>query len=217
MAMESQGVQIRHAVSTVSTLTTTLDVTATAIEWPDGAADFAAAGFTTDMYIATTDNTALKPIKSVATTVIAIHGSFGTTGSVSRELTGYTMTLIGEVTDFTGPGGAAAVIDITSLDSTAKDKLMGLRDEGQLSMSINFNATDAGQVALKDDRAARTKGKYIIKLTDVATGSSAFPSYAYFNGYCLQYSISGAVDNKVSGNAVIEIDGPVIWTTNVSV
>ena len=217
MAMEAQGVQIRRAAATVSTLTTTLDVTATAIEWTDGAADFAAAGFTTDMFIATSDNTALKAIKTVATTVIGIHGSFGTTGSLSRELTGYTMELIGEITDFTGPGGAAAVIDITSLDSTAKDKLVGLRDEGQLSLSLNFNATDAGQVGLRADRAARTKRKFIIELTDQATGSSSFPSYAYFSGYPLQYSVAGAVDNKVSANAAIEIDGPVIWSTKVSI
>lgn len=217
MAMESQGVLITRASSVTSTLTTTLDVTATAIEWPDGAADFAGAGFTTDMWIATTDNTSLHPLKTVATTVMAIHGSFGTTGSVSRELTGYTMQTIGEITDFNGPGGQAAVIDVTNILSTAKSKLVGLRDEGQLSLSLNCNTTDTGQAGLLDDRAARTRNRFSIRLTDIATGSSAFPSHVSFAGYVLGYSISGAVDNKVSANAVIEIDGPLTWTTNVSV
>jgi hypothetical protein len=216
MALESQGVQIRRAAATVSTLTTVLDVGTTGITWPDAGADFVAAGFTTDMWIATTDNTALKPLKAVNTTSLTIHGAFGTTGSVSRELTGYTMGLVGEITDFTGPGGAAAVIDVTSLDSVAKEKLVGLRDEGQLSLSLNFSATDAGQVGLVADRATRVQRKFVIMLTDVTTGSSAFPSNAYFNGYAMQYSVSGAVDNKISANAVIEIDGAVIWSTKVT-
>ena len=48
-----------------------------------------------------------------------------------------TSCMIGEITDFSGPGGQAAVIDVTNLNSTAKEKLVGLRDEGQLSLSLN--------------------------------------------------------------------------------
>jgi len=118
-----------------------------------------------------------------------------------------TNTQIMEIVDFTGPGGAAAVIDITSLDSTAKEKLIGLRDEGQLSFSMNFNATDAGQVALKTDRAARTKRAFQIDFSDAAT------NVADFKGYVLQYSIAGSVDNKISANAVVEITGAVTYTT----
>jgi len=168
------------------------------------------------MWVALSNSTELHPVKAVAATRVDIHGTWETTGSAGKELTGYTMGLIGEITDFTGPGGAAAVIDITHLQSTAKEKMIGIRDEGQLSMSLNFQPTDAGQVALIADRAARTRGKYVIRLTDMATGSSAHPSYAAFNGYPLQYSISGAVDNKVSANAVIEIDGSVDWATAVN-
>ena len=101
---------------------------------------------------------------------------------------------IGEVTNFNGPGGAAAVIDITHLQSTAKEKLIGLRDEGQLSMSVNYNATDAGQVALIADRSARTKRKALIKFTDTAT------SAAVFDAYCLQFQVQGVVDDKIAGN-----------------
>jgi len=115
--------------------------------------------------------------------------------------------LIGQVTDFTGPGGQAGVIDITHLESTAKEKMIGLRDEGQLSMSLNFQATNVGQVALRTDRAARTKKKVTMKFSDTST------SIAVFKGYCLSFSISGAVDNKVTANAVIEITGAVTYST----
>ena len=114
---------------------------------------------------------------------------------------------IGEVNDFTGPGGAAAVIDITHLQSTAKEKLMGLRDEGQLTLNINYNATDTGQVALKADRASRSKRSAALKFADSAT------SFISFDAYCLNFSISGAVDQKVAAAVTLEIDGPVTWST----
>jgi len=115
--------------------------------------------------------------------------------------------LVGEVTDFTGPGGSAGVIDITNLQSTAKEKLIGLRDEGQLSMTLNFSATDPAQTALRADRAARTKKHVTMKFVDTNT------CIALFKGYCLTYSISGAVDNKITANAVIEITGAVTYST----
>jgi hypothetical protein len=116
---------------------------------------------------------------------------------------------IGEISDFTGPGGAAAVIDVTHLGSTAKEKLIGLRDEGQLSFSLNFNATDVGQVLFIADRAARTKRTYVLKFSS----SDAVPHEVLFQGYPMQFSIAGAVDNKVTANAVIEITGPASYQT----
>ena len=115
--------------------------------------------------------------------------------------------LIGEVTDFTGPGGSAGVIDITNQQSTAKEKLIGLRDEGQLSMTLNFSATDVAQMNLRTDRAARTKKRVTMKFVDTNT------CIAVFKGYCLSYSISGAVDNKITANAVVEITGAVTYST----
>jgi len=114
---------------------------------------------------------------------------------------------VGEVTDFSGPGGAAAVIDITHLESTAKEKLIGLRDEGQLSLTLNYNATDTGQIALIADRASRSKRKALLKFTDDATHC------AVFDAYCQQFSVAGAKDDKITANTVLEITGAVNFTT----
>jgi hypothetical protein len=122
--------------------------------------------------------------------------------------------LIGEVTDFSGPGGQASIIDITNLNSTAKEKLVGLRDEGQVSMSLNLSFSDAGQVSLRADRAARTRKKCVIKFNDSATDAAR--TKATFDGYCLGFSITGAVDNKVSANAVIEITGGVTYSSVIT-
>jgi hypothetical protein len=116
---------------------------------------------------------------------------------------------IGEVVDFSGPGGQAAVIDVTHLLSTAKEKVMGVADEGQLTMGLNFEATNAGQVALRTDRGTRSKKKCSIKFPT----SGGATSQAVFDGYCLGFTVSGAVDSKQSANVVIEIAGQVTWTT----
>jgi hypothetical protein len=114
---------------------------------------------------------------------------------------------VNEVTDFNGPGGAAGIIDISHLQSTAKEKLIGLRDEGQLSFSLNYNATDTGQLSLITDRAARTKKKCLLKFNDSVTHC------ARFDAYCMQFAITGAVDDKIAANAVLEITGAVTYST----
>ena len=122
--------------------------------------------------------------------------------------------LVGEVTDFSGPGGQANIIDVTHLGSTAKEKLVGLRDEGQLSMSMNLSFSDTAQIALRADRATRTKRKCVIKFNDSATDAAR--TKAIFDGYVLGFSITGAVDNKVSANAVIEITGAVTYSSAIA-
>ncbi|MCC6347889.1 MAG: hypothetical protein IT388_11930 [Nitrospirales bacterium] len=114
---------------------------------------------------------------------------------------------VGEVTGFNGPSGTASVIDVTNLDSTAKEKLIGLRDEGQISLDLSMSAADTGQVALRADRASRTKRAWVIQLTDTAT------TYIRGKGYCLGFSISGSVDNKIAASANIEITGALTYST----
>lgn len=108
---------------------------------------------------------------------------------------------IGEVTDWDGPGGSATMYETTHLQSTAKEKKIGLMDEGQLTLSINWEPTDTGQQAARDARAARTEKSFRLTYTDNST--------ATFDGYVMGMSSSGGVDSKVSGSITIEISGPV--------
>ena len=108
---------------------------------------------------------------------------------------------IGEVTDWDGPGGSATMYETTHLRSEAKEKKIGLMDEGQLTLSINWEPSDTGQQAARDARAARTEKSFRLTYTDDST--------ATFDGYVMGMSSSGGVDNKVSGSITIEISGPV--------
>jgi len=219
MPIESQGTKFRRAstVTVDSSASTAMDILSTVINCAGAGIDFSALGFTTSMLIkCNAKDTAVYAVKSVDTTKIAIMGAFQTTGATNIVITGYEMGEIGEVTDFSGPGGAAAVIDVTHLGSTAIQKLIGLPDEGQFSMTLNYSATDTGQNGLKSDRAARVKNLYDIKFHDKDESASSMPSRASFFGYCQTFSAAGAVNGKVSANAVLEITGAVQYTTKVT-
>ena len=107
---------------------------------------------------------------------------------------------ITEVTDLAFRSGSAAVIDVTDLLSSAKEKRMGLQDEGQCTFTLNFIPTDEkhGELVLaKSDRQLRN---FRVVMTDNTT------TYA-FTGYVLSVPITASVDGVVKSSVVVEISG----------
>lgn len=216
MAIEAQGVQVRRqstaAGSTGQTVAATIAFATTGISRSD-AGDFTADGFSTGMRVesnSTANTTRIFTLSSVAATVMSFYETaIAQSTGTSFTITGHDMDVIGEVVGFNGPSGSANVIDVTHLGSTAKEKNIGLRDEGQVSLDIIYdsNAT-ALHTALKDDRSSRTKRIFDIKLTDNGTASSQ-PSALYFNSYVTGFSLTGAVDDVIKGSISLEITGAV--------
>jgi hypothetical protein len=126
-------------------------------------------------------------------TVIAIDTGSGTP----------TWTPIKEVVSFTGFDGSAAEIDVTSLESTAKEFLMGLQDFGSFTMECNYLPADTGQSALRTAKAARTKEDFKVTFSDASTAS--------FSGYVLSAGVSGGVDSKMDTSFAIRITGNVTF------
>ena len=114
-------------------------------------------------------------------------------------------TNIGNITDFQGPGGQAAVIDVSNLDSIMREKLMGLPDEGQFSFNVNLDPDNASHQALRNARANRTRLEFRLTLTD------ATPATGVFFAYVLSFNLSGGVDQAVKAAITLEIDGAVAW------
>ena len=126
-------------------------------------------------------------------TVIA----FTDAGSPSGDLT------IGEIVSFDGPGGEAEVIDATHLGSSAKEKLMGLPDEGQFSFECHLIKDNEGQTLLRTRRDDQTLDAFKITLPagEILT----------FSAYVLGFKIAGGVDEKVMASVTLEISGAVTW------
>ena len=110
---------------------------------------------------------------------------------------------IPNVVSFQGPGGQAAVIDVTNLASTAKEKRVGLRDEGQLSLTLHYNPDDLVHQGLRTDRANRVRRQFKITFTDTN------PATWTFYGYVTHFSVQGGVDAVVQASVTIEIDGDI--------
>jgi hypothetical protein len=113
-------------------------------------------------------------------------------------------TAISEIKTFSGPGGSATVIDVTDLSSSAKEKRMGLADEGQLSFTINYIPNDTQHAALRTARATRDETNFKLVFTDDS------PSTTWsFSGFVTGFAVSGAVDGVVEANVTIEITGAI--------
>lgn len=128
-------------------------------------------------------------------------------GVLIKRWNGASFDTIPEVKSFTGPGGSATVIDVTDLQSVAKEKRMGLPDEGQLSLTINYIPDNAVHMGLRADRAARTSVDFRIYFTD--TLGTVWDFSAFVTGF----SVSGAVDGVVEATVTLEITGAITEQT----
>lgn len=126
-----------------------------------------------------------------------------------KSKTGSTLTKINGLKNFSGIlGGAPTVIDVTDLDSTSKEKLIGTPDEGSVSATFNFIPADAGQGELVTARAARELRNFTIAL-GTAIGSKTYT----FDAFVMTASPSGSVDAAIELAATLEISGPITLGT----
>lgn len=112
-------------------------------------------------------------------------------------------TAIPEIKTFSGPGGSASVIDVSDLDSTGKEKRMGLKDEGQLQFTINYIPGNAVHAGLRTDRTNRTLRNFQMVFTDTTATTWTFSAYV------LGFSVAGAVDGVVEATVTLEISGSI--------
>jgi predicted secreted protein len=110
---------------------------------------------------------------------------------------------IAEINSFGGPGGSVSVIDVTDLSSSAKEKIAGMNDNGQLSFECNFVPSNTQHAALRE---AKENGTTIsVKLIFTDTGATEWT----FNAIVTGFSISGAVDGVVKASVTLEISGEI--------
>ncbi len=113
-------------------------------------------------------------------------------------------TKVNGVTSFDGFDGTADELDTTDLDSTAKEFISGIKDEGKFGFEAKTLKADAGQQAL---RANRTSGAVVgMKLTLPDT------SVATFNVIVKSMPTGGGVNAVLKGKIDTRISGPVVWS-----
>lgn len=126
----------------------------------------------------------------------------GSTLQIDNDTPGTADEAISNVVSFSGFDGEASEIDVTNLDSTAKEFLLGLQDFGSFTFEFHPDYTDAGQNAL---RAAQTSGNvktFLLTLSDTTT--VAFTAYVKN-----AQAASGGVDAALAGSASLKISGAI--------
>jgi len=114
-------------------------------------------------------------------------------------------TEIPDVVSISGPDGSASEIDVTALDSTAREFLMGLPDEGNVGLELIWGGetSNAIQVQLRSARANQTLKTFQIRLTD--SPQSTYTFTAYVTGW----SLSAGIDDAVKCSVTLRITGAV--------
>ena len=132
--------------------------------------------------------------------------SQGTTIGIGSAASPLVYSTIGSVISFSGPGGAAQILDSTNLSSTAKGKMMGLPDEGELTLECHLDNTDiTGQIAARSARSSQTLKYFKLTFADSPA------TYGTFQGYVTNYTVSGGVDALTMLSITIAIDGAITW------
>lgn len=101
--------------------------------------------------------------------------------------------------------GSASEIDVTNLSSTAKEKRLGLVDNGGFSLAIHHTNADAGQAALQ---ARRIDGAAVNMKVILPSGTTPTAS---FSGLIKKFSKNASVDGVVEGSADVTINGAITW------
>lgn len=118
-----------------------------------------------------------------------------------------TFNAIGEVISVSGlGGGSSSEIDVTNLSSTGKEYLMGLKDEGEISVTLNLDTADTQQTLLRTSRDANDLKNFQFDLTD------AGPTVISFAAYVKTFNIGVSVDDKITLEVALRISGAASWT-----
>lgn len=115
-----------------------------------------------------------------------------------------TFTLIPEASNINPFQGSAAEIDVTDLQSTAKEFRMGLQDWGQTTFTINWRPKHAQHALLWTAKGDRQSRNFQLVLTD------ASPETTYqFAAYVTALNLSIGVDGVVVANVTLRHTGDI--------
>jgi hypothetical protein len=146
-------------------------------------------------------------VTNVTTNTFAVN--IDTTGKTitttgTPTATPQTYTPISNITTFNGLDGQPSDIDVTNLDSAAKEFRPGLVDNGAFSFNVMRDTDDPGQIAVDAARVAGTVKTFKLVLPNAAT--------ATFDGYVKKFPLSGGVDKVLETAVDVRVTGAVTWS-----
>jgi len=115
-----------------------------------------------------------------------------------------TWAKVGNCKTFTGFDGKSDEIEVTDLDSQAKEFIVGLPDFGSFQVGLNWKNNDAGQAKMFALYEAQQVGNFKLVLPNGRT--------ATFQAYVIEFPISGGTNQTVQTTVTLRITGLVTWS-----
>jgi hypothetical protein len=139
---------------------------------------------------------------STTSFVVDIDSRAFSTYTSGGTATPVTWTQIKEVKSIKPSGASSTKIDVTDLDSTAKEYQVGLVDHGTFSADINILESDAGQIAALAAFGGSLKKDY--KIVSPAKTRT-------FTAVCLKWPTApdSSIDGVQTGSAEFQISGAI--------
>lgn len=114
-------------------------------------------------------------------------------------------TLIPGVYQISGLGGGEGQeIDVTDFDSSAKEYLIGLKDEGTLSFSMNYNPDNAQHILLETLRDSQASSGFQIVLA-----AGTLKTFT-FDAFVKTIDLNLDADDAVRATVALRITGAVV-------
>ena len=121
--------------------------------------------------------------------------------------------LVGEVQNLGDMELSANVVEVAKYGSAYKSKLVGQKDSGTIDVALNWvpdSSAQAAQALMQSSYSSGAKVYFVIVWADASTGLAA----CEFSGYIQSYSISQPLEDVVTVNVSINIDGAVTFDTD---
>ena len=151
---------------------------------------------------AATLNGQVVSVRNVTTNTFAVYiDTTGKTITAAGTATSTTFTNIVNVRSFSGFDGAASEIDVTNLDSLAKEFRLGLVDQGQFTMELDYDNSNAGHIALRAKQVSGILSNFKLTLPN--------SNIITFNAYVKKFSLAGGVDAVAKTQVDLRITGAV--------
>lgn len=125
-------------------------------------------------------------------------------GAVFKFGTAGSETTVGEVISISGPNFERASVDTTNLGTTtARTFVAGMFDPGEITLELNFDNNDAGQVLLEAAVASGLENGWVIEFAKLTAETDTLT----FSGTCIVQSFSNnvAMDEAETASVTLKV------------
>lgn len=121
-----------------------------------------------------------------------------------------TFDIVGNITAVTGPDSSKDEVEVTDMDSTAKEFFGDLKNPGSLNVTMNRNIGNVGQTAMRTDSAAQVRRN--IKIERLDPSDLSVVETADFKGEVMDWSEDSSQGAPYTATVRIKITGDVTYS-----